>query len=207
MARTASDNVQIKIPEAETYGIYAADAMDLLEGFCNPNGVAGPNQACSETGVRLLLASVSSSAMSPPPTERTGDPGSHAKSPKPPDRVGLLFVYRVFMTRSIDYVYGADTAVAATARSALEGSQGEPVTAATQSPHQGLDLARDQLRHELGDLGQGGQLSIASITRNGVVLQMQLIRPVVIGYLAIKVSPWPNIAKVRVERSQAGAQR
>ena len=173
--RTTSESVQIKIPEAETYGVGAEDAHRLLSQFCKANF------SCTLTGVREALSLPADQA----------------------DKVDLYFVTRVYLTRSIDYEYGSDTAVAAAVRAVLDRSgtgqrpappatPGPQTPTATQTPQQMLESARTQVIQGLGGLGQGGQLTSASSAGAGVVLKMQFARPVVIGYRAISISPFPD---------------
>jgi hypothetical protein len=150
---------------------------------------------CTDTGVRLLLSSRTPNVLRTNGME--SPPAQAAKPPKQPDHVVLVFIYRIYMTRSIDYVYGADTSVAAAARAVLERSdagqpQAPPALAAMPKAQTRLDVARDQFRESIEDVGQGGQVSVASVTANGVVLKVQLARPVVIGYSAIRTVPWPD---------------
>jgi hypothetical protein len=117
---------------------------------------------------------------------------------KQADRVSLLFINRIYLTRSIDYVYGSDTVVAAAIRGKSDGStKDEKSTSApqlqvpTQTSQQALELARAQ-DHEVGGLNQGSQLTTATITSEGVVLKKQFTRPVAIGYSAIKIGPFDD---------------
>ena len=174
--RASSESVQIKIPEAETYGIGAEDAHRLFSQFCNENF------SCTQAGAREALSL---------PADQD-------------DKIDLIFITRVYLTRSIDYVYGSDTAVAAAVRAALDrsGTGRSPAAAAapepsqppigSQTPQQALESARTQVTQELGGLGQGGQLTGASVTSAGVVLKTQFVRPIVIGYAGITISPFPN---------------
>jgi hypothetical protein len=173
--RTTSESVQIKIPEAETYGVGAQDAHRLLSEFCKGNF------SCTQAGVREALSL----------------PGDVA------DKVDLYFITRVYLTRSIDYEYGSDTAVAAAVRAVIDRSKtgqeppprpqpGPQTPTATQTPEQTLEAARTQVIQELGGVGQGGQLTSASTASAGVVFKMRFARPVVIGYAAISISPFPD---------------
>ena len=171
--------------------------MNLLQNFCDRGESPSPNIMCTDFGVRLLLSSRTTNVLRTKDTENPSAPA--AKPPKQPDHVVLLFIYRIYMTRSIDYVYGADTTVAAAARAVLERSaagQTQTALALTATPEaptrQGLDIARDQLPQGVENVGQGGQVLVASVTANGVVLKVQLARPVVIGYSAIRTVPWPD---------------
>jgi len=171
--RTRSESVQIKIPEAETYGVGAEEALRLLTHFCS----ASPS--CTNAGARA--------ALSLPRDEE--------------ERISIRFITRVYLTRSIDYHYGSDTAVAAAVRAALDRSATNqpPAPAAspgaappTGTPQQILESARTQAIRELEGLGQGGQLTSASVTSAGAVLKMQFARPVAIGYQCLSISPYPD---------------
>jgi hypothetical protein len=208
--RSASESVQIKIPAAETYGIPAEAAELLLDQFCLP-APGQPNIACTERRVRLLLSSligadVLCTANVPP---QDGVPGqTHI--------VNLFLINRVYLTRSINYVYGSDTEVAAAARAVLDSAAGvksqatgaaaPSAGAAPQTPEQPqtqqqrLAAAQDRLRQDIAALGPAGTLSVASITSNGAVINQQFPRPVVIGYSALAESPIDNDGCVR--RSQ-----
>ena len=176
--RTRSKEVQLKISEAETYGFAADDALRLIFRYCTNNFL------CTRDGVRQAL-SLKDENIS----------------------INLYLVSRVYLTRSIDYEYGADTAVAAEA-AVQEKLKGEPPhlrsappstvnprqQTQTQSPEQNPEATGTRINQDFGYLAQAGKLTTAWKTSAGVVLRMQLARPVVIGYAAIKFGPFPDIA-------------
>jgi hypothetical protein len=155
--RSASQSMHVRIPQAETYGIYAADAADLLESFCHPSPNAPIRDICTDDGLRAVLSS--------------RDPDILATGPKR-HHVSLQLIYRVYLTRAIDYVYGAETAVGAS-------------IAEQRGKGRGKDPAS-----ESGD----DQVSLHASTSDEADFKVTLPRPVVIGYVTIKTDPWPTPA-------------
>jgi hypothetical protein len=181
-SRSASESVQMRIPQAETYGIYAAAAEGLLEDFCAPDGVPAPTEICTDSGIRRRLSSRNPGVL----RKRPGHPLNH---------VSIQFIYRVYMTRSVDYVYGADTSVGAAAHSGGKPASGGPAGTEPAGPTPDATNQNDalgDLRRRLGDAGRTDQVLVESATRDGVALKVNLARPVVIGYAMIKTDPWPD---------------
>ncbi len=203
--RTASESVQIRVPEAETYGLNSAEAEQLLEDFC---GAQKPvhNRICTEPYARDALASVVDPSLLYPP-----DAGKGAKPSAPRHQIALHFIRRIYLTRSLEYVYGADTLVAATARKAAtrEPVAADPATApAGQDARAKMEAASANLSRDLGALGQGGEVSVSAVTSNGAVLKMLFARPVVIGYEDIETGAFPaNVAEIPAPSSQSVLRR
>jgi hypothetical protein len=176
-AQTAAENVQIKLPEAETYGITTAQARDLFDDFCKTDA-STPNPLCTQTVLRRIISSMVGGDIL-----CLNDP-ARPKNGTLPDYVGISVVERVYLTRSIDYEYGADTAVAAAARAGIKGAatvpSGAVASGGTDQPK--LTDVTDAAREQIAQLGPGGTVTLASVTSNGAVLKRTFVRPVVIGY-------------------------
>jgi hypothetical protein len=183
--RTRSNKVQLKIPEAATYGLDADEALSLIDQYCTDNFV------CTKDGVRQALSS------------KTED-----------EFVNLYFIIRIYVTRAIDYQYGSDTAVAAAVKVKLKDEASGSKSASppapnsqqqtqTQSTAQSLETTRTRVIQDLGYLAQGGQLTTAGVTSAGVVLRTQFARPVVIGYSAIRFNRFPDLPQAHAESAHS----
>jgi hypothetical protein len=182
-SHTMSENVVVRFPEAETYGIPADDANALLNKFCAPE--SGPiNPTCGQRRVRDLLSSVvGGDVLCPKNPARP--------SVSPPHAVELAFVYRVYLTRSIDYAYGSDTAVASEAKAILDrpASGESPTVNSTgpdaRTPQERVNDDLEHLSHTISGIGVGGELSFGSATGNGIVFKRKFARPLAFAYAAI----------------------
>ncbi len=186
----SSESLRIRFPEAETYGLPADDAKALLDKFCAPSP-GQINPACGQTRVRALLSSVAGGEVLCPKKAATpsNTPRAHT--------VGLVLIYRVYLTRSIDYAYGANTAVASEARAiqdrARSGQAPDAATSPEAAPKAGtparVTAAMEEFSHAVGGIGLGGELSFSSATSNGALFKRKFARPLAFAYAAVFQDP------------------
>jgi hypothetical protein len=192
--------IELKIPNAETYGVPSLVAGKYLEDFCKDTASRG---VCTQQGARNeLLSNVGSEVTD---LVKCPDP---AKDPCRKDYrldIEILLINRVYMTRSIETVtrdsssFGAQAKVAAKVSEELRQMQAAaPPAPAPNAPPAEVDAARraleahktrlDALAAQLS-AAPGAAASLHSSDANSVGITQTLLRPVVIGYRAFKQTP------------------
>lgn len=203
VGRSSDEIEEIRIPTAETYGVGALLAAGHLAAFCE-----GPlAAACTETGARNVLSmQVGDEVWKREVDKVTGqETGRYAMG------VELALVNRVYLTRSMVHLRGTETAqgtrasIAAQLKDALDqqpsptpapsaGSQaGEPAVV----PLAAVDAQRKRLKalmEELSTTTPGGVVSIAAADSRQVALKQTFVRPVAIGFRAVRWVPQPTAA-------------
>jgi hypothetical protein len=195
-SRTHADTITIKISAAETYGLPVRVARDKFQNWCNDKIT---RFSCTDGNARAELASI--------------------RPVKDDTRVGLAFINRVYLARSIEYTYNGSTEAgvsgdftvtlqkaldnqktlqAALAEKPASGAVGASGPSADQigalkDVRASLDelLARLQKMNQqsIGSPAPGATFSVGSVSSQGVTLIQTFERPVAIGYRAVILNP------------------
>lgn len=182
-SRSRKERVQMKISEAETYGLPAGKARELLNEFCNRKADT-PNELCTDRVLRDLLSSVAGASVLCPRVRVNQDQGAAQKPAKRPHKIGLFLISRVYLTRSIDYEYGSDAAVSAAVQAKLDhsGVPPDPTTGRNAPP-------TEPPQSPTNEPNDGGRVTVTRTAANGSNLKTIFARPVVIGYQALWQDP------------------
>jgi hypothetical protein len=191
---TSDDVMSIKVHGAETYGVPAMDALIELKKFCLPARTS--SLKCYNSNVAAALGSPTGAA---------------------PTSTSLAIVYRLYVTRSIEYTFGSSSVIGAQAKALLKlQEQAEQATPATSAPcpegatcpaaaaeatsrstGSSLDSSRAALTRSLNAQTAartfpGGTLTVGAISESGVSIIETFERPVAIGYRSVVI---PTIEK------------
>lgn len=195
-SRKHADSITIKIAAAETYGLPARVAREKFETWCKGKIT---KYSCTAGNARAELGSLRSLSQTTP--------------------VGLAFVNRVYLARSIEYIYDASTAagvsgdLTVTLQKALENQKtlqsalaDKPASGATGASAPSADqvatlkevrASLDELlvqlqkvnQQSIGSSAPGASFSVGSVSSQGVSLIQTFERPVAIGYRAVTLTP------------------
>ncbi|AMV47796.1 hypothetical protein [Paraburkholderia caribensis] len=179
------DIISIKVHGAETYGVPAMDALIALKLFCSPSKKT--SLECYHSNVSTALGSASGAA---------------------PSSTSVAIVYRLYMTRSIEYTFGSSSAIGmqakvlldlqkeaanrevAVAKAAAASAGSAPSDVKPKTASEAMEAARSKLEQSLEEQTSaraipGGTLSVGSISDSGVSIIETFERPVAIGYRSV----------------------
>lgn len=186
--------IELKIPQAETYGVPAIVGNAYLVQFCND---PRSRRVCTEKGARGFMSTlVGAKAF-----EQIADPKQPGKSI---DRLSIeiVLVSRVYLTRSIEAVsntgrnFGAEAKLAAQLNEAAKRVQAEAKETQKQNPNsddvKALQRMLDEQKKLLDSLvaqaadAPGGAIGALSVDQNRVGVSQVLQRPVAIAFRGVR---------------------
>ncbi len=165
LARTASRSVRLRIPEAEVYGLPAIFATNLINNFCKPD--KAPIPPCTDAYLRGELAAANWHLLDPSAVDERCGKAANAND----TTVYLRLIRRIYLTRTIDYVFGYDTALGAHAKEKLDRAEAEassPPAAGAGTRGQSPQTSDEALARAKGP-AQGGGRWIWRGWRHGLV--------------------------------------
>jgi hypothetical protein len=182
--------IELNIPIAETYGISSIEAVGELEQFCADKDF--PNRCTDET-LRRHLAFVTPRAFELKPKDNSAPNSDVATQPSTenPYRYPLqvVLVNRVYLARYIDQRVQNSRS----AQSELQDS----TSAAREDKAKSLEGAPAP---DAGKRSTGGGLKIE--TSDGQTLKQTFLRPLVIGYRAVKRVPNDNVIDLNTDTAK-----
>jgi hypothetical protein len=189
---SSDETIEMRISEAETYGVSALVAEDRLIAFCK--GSNHP-EVCTEDGARQQLSIIVGSAIyETVPVEN--------RKPQMRLAVEIALVSRVFMTRSIESRISRNRAIAGGGH--VGQAADEATTSSAERPSSGAQAHKDadeiaKLRAELDSMKKelaaqrsnapGAELSVQEGDAVTLRLVEKLQRPVVFGFKSVRWTP------------------
>lgn len=188
-AGESDDDVELRIPFAETYGVPSLVATGRLDMFCEDETT---RDACSDDFLRRQLSMVAGKAVFEPGVS-----------------VELILVSRVYLARAIEQVHSSQSAVGANVRIAAKLRDVSAAAADAPAPDQsqppGIDVAKtlaatisrqrqqlDALAQDIGN-GRNGLGATAQAAESGrIAITQTFERPVAFGYRAVRRSFSPE---------------
>jgi hypothetical protein len=193
-----SQSVDISVPYAESYGIPSLMATGLLREYCD---AATRRDVCTDETIRNQLSMVRGDSV------YESVPGSNGQQYRYPVR--LILISRVYLTRSIQYGFAADSAIGAQARMVSQiqqrlsneqeqarqgpvpsGQSDDPAKAQTTTT--ATQIALEEQRQRLEKVVQeaslataNGNLRVQIGDSDHVYVDQTLPRPVTIGFNAV----------------------
>ena len=208
-SRNDAGSVAITIPYAETFGLPAIIATDMLNRFCEEkNGLCDNDYELR----KIVAGAAGDMAFKPVAGHGLPDPLNRKNFAL---RVSLVMVRALFVTRSINYSFAADSSIAAEFRvyKAIEqrlqkeegvssptppaqpdapagpGIRRDPATSAETLAMQraAMEAERRRLLRLIGETARqsGGNVSFEATTSNRVIIDRVLPRPVVVGFIPV----------------------
>lgn len=186
----SDSGVELNIPVAETYGIPSIEAVGELEKFCSDR--SDPNRCTDET-LRRHIAFVTPRAfeLKRKDDASINDASSTLTSSGSPYRYPLqvVLVNRVYLARYIDQRIHRS-------RSGESGISGPDRAAKSDKGSAGGTT-------ELPPVRPGGnEVAMRIETSDGQSLKQTFLRPIVIGYRAVKRIPKENVIDPKTDTSQ-----
>ncbi|MBR0954578.1 hypothetical protein [Bradyrhizobium canariense] len=187
----SDSGIELNIPVAETYGIPSIEAVGELEKFCSDRN--DPNRCTDET-LRRHLAFVTPRAFDLKPKDSndpsTVDAGGASSSSSNPYRYPLqvVLVNRVYLARYIDQSThrsrSGETAMGGPGRTVKleKGTAANTPETTTARP-------------------AGNETTLQIETSNGQSLKQTFLRPIAIGYRAVKRIPKDNVIDPKTDTS------
>ena len=188
----SDSGVELNIPVAETYGIPSIEAVGELEKFCTDK--EDPNRCTDET-LRRHLAFVTPLAFELKPKDggdaSSADGGSQSPNPYK-YQLQVVLVNRVYLARYIDQGAHRTRSGQSEIGQSKRGSKQAKEALAEKQPLGDTDA---------GNMANGGLLKIE--TSDGQTLKQTFLRPIAIGYRAVKRVPKDNLIDPRTDTSKA----
>lgn len=187
----SDSGVELNIPVAETYGIPSIEAVGELEKFCSDR--KDPNRCTDET-LRRHLAFVTPRAFELKPKDSsdasTAEAGAQSSSTTNPYRYPLqvVLVNRVYLARYID-------------QRTHRSRSGESEIGQRRSAKPEKGAASDAKENASNTAGKNGA-ALTIETSDGQSLKQTFLRPLAIGYRAVKRIPKDNVIDPKTDTSQ-----
>ncbi len=187
----SDDDVELRIPFAETYGVPSLVATGRLDMFCEDETT---RDACSDDFLRRQLSMVAGKAVFEPGVS-----------------VELILVSRVYLARAIEQVHsstsaaGANVRIAAKLRDVSAAAADVPTPPPTPDQAQSLEAAKalagtisrqrqqlDALAQDIGNGRNGLGATVQAAESGRIAITQTFERPVAFGYRAVRRSFAPE---------------
>ena len=185
----SDSGIELNIPIAETYGIPSIEAVGELEKFCSDKG--DPNRCTDET-LRRHIAFVTLRAFELKPKDNNDASATDASAPSSSSSSPYRYPLQVVL---VNRVYLARYIVQRTHQSRSgESGIGGPERAAKSD--KGAAAGTQPERHG------GNEAALKLETSDGQSLKQTFLRPIAIGYRAVKRIPKENVIDPKTDTSQ-----